>query len=157
LQEIGNGAPRVINTMPHNYLNLGLIATLFPQARIIHCRRNPVDTCVECYFQNFNKIPYATSWRHLALYYRQYQRLMQHWQKTLPVAIHEVQLEKLLANPEQETQKLAEYCGLEWSPRLIDFHRERSTTRHISQQEVRRPLAPFASWPRDRYREHLRS
>ena len=91
---------RIVDKMPHNYLHLGLIAMLFPRARIIHCRRDPMDVCASAYFQNFKWMPHAASLDDIAFYHRQYARLMDHWRRVLPVPIHEVVYEELVADPE---------------------------------------------------------
>src|SRR5262249_2670141 len=78
-----------------NFMHLGLIATLFPRARIIHCRRDPLDVCLSCYFQNFQNVDFAWSLEDIGAYYRSYDKLMGHWSRVLPVPMHEVQYEEL--------------------------------------------------------------
>ena len=99
-------ASRIVDKMPHNYLHLGLIAMLFPCARIIHCRRDPMDVCASAYFQNFKWMPHAASLEDIAFYHRQYARLMEHWRRVLPMPIHEVVYEELVANPEAVSRAL---------------------------------------------------
>ena len=95
--EVGALAPhaaRITDKMPHNFERLGLIALLLPKARVIHCRRDPRDTCVSCYMQHFqDRHAYNRDLRALGLYYRQYERLMAHWRAVLPHPPLEVQLE----------------------------------------------------------------
>ena len=81
----GAGALRTIDKMPQNFLHLGMIAVLFPRARIVHCRRDPMDSCVSAYVQNFLRVAFTTSLEDLGFYYRQYERLMAHWRRVLPV------------------------------------------------------------------------
>ncbi len=83
--------------MPHNFEHLGLIALLFPNARIVHCRREPIDTCLSCFMRYFNKAHgYNTDLSTLGLYYREYLGLMRHWEQTLPLPVHEVKYEQLV-------------------------------------------------------------
>ena len=87
--------------MPQNYLHLGLIAALFPRARILHCRRDPMDVCASAYFQNFKWLPSCASLEDIAFYHQEYARLMEHWRRVLPVPIHEVgNTKSLVADPE---------------------------------------------------------
>ena len=80
---------------------IGLIGLLFPNARIIHCRRDPIDNCVSCYVHSFSKAhSYNTDLKTLGLYYREYHRLMQHWSKVLPGLIFETRYETLVADQE---------------------------------------------------------
>src|SRR5260370_26452610 len=98
LRQIGGDGVRIIGKLPHNFLHLGSICALFRRARIIHCRRDPLDVCLSCYFQDFREVSYASSLEDLGFYYRQYERLMAHWRKVLPLAVHEVIYEDLVAN-----------------------------------------------------------
>src|SRR5439155_9713955 len=84
-------ALRVVDKMPHNFLLLGFVALLWPKARIIHCSRNPADTCLSCYQNTLNDThSYSRDLSHLGLYYREYRRLMEHWKKVLPVPVYEL-------------------------------------------------------------------
>ena len=132
---------RVTDKMPVNFLYLGLIALLFPKAHIIHCRRNPLDTCLSCYFQNFSgNHPYASDLQNLGQYYRQYQRLMAHWYDVLSVRVHTVDYEQLVAEPETTSRGLLNHVGLEWQDSCLQFHRTQRTVQTASLVQVRRPL-----------------
>src|SRR5262245_59358707 len=101
--------------MPLNFLGLGFIATLFPRARIVHCRRDPVDTCLSCYFRDFTaSFTFKYNLDHLGTYYREYERLMEHWRRVLPVPIFEQQYEELTNEPEAISRRLVAFCGLPW-------------------------------------------
>jgi tetratricopeptide (TPR) repeat protein len=130
-----------IDKAPLNFLHLGLLALLFPQAHIIHVQRDPLDTCLSCYFQNFNAAqPYTSRLEDLAAFYQQYQKLMAHWQQHLPLNIHTVQYEQLVQQTETETKKLVEFLGLEWEEQCIEYYK---TTRRIStasQWQARQPV-----------------
>ena len=134
-------APRVIDKMPHNFLLLGFIALLFPKARIVHCRRDPMDNCVSCYTHRFNKAHgYSTDMKTLGLYYREYRRLMQHWRKVLPLKIFELDYEEMIADQEKMSRKLIDFAGVEWDDACLNFHETERTVRTLSRWQVRQPI-----------------
>ncbi len=134
-------AERIVDKMPHNFLHLGLIAMLFPQARIIHVMRDPLDTCVSCYFQNFGgRHSYAYDLEALGFYYRQYQRVMQHWREVLQLSMYELRYEDLVEKPEQVSRALLEFIGLPWEERCLEFHVARPVVATASYQQVREPI-----------------
>jgi hypothetical protein len=97
---------------------------MFPKARIIHCRRDPRDTCLSCYFQNFrigNR--YAYDLAHLGFYHRYYQALMRHWRDILGIEMLEIDYERLVAEPEPAIREIIAYCGLPWDAACLDFHK----------------------------------
>ena len=129
-------AQRVVDKMPGNFLYLGLIHAALPKARIIHLQRNPLDTCLSIYFQNFGVIhSYAHDLEDLAHYYGEYLRVMEHWRVTLPPGVLlEVPYEGLVAEPEAWSRRMVEFVGLPWDPTCLEFHR--ST----------RPVSTFSKW-----------
>ncbi len=133
-------ARRVTDKMPANFLHLGLIAQLFPGARIIHCIRDPMDTCLSCYFQNFVTISYSYDLSHLGFYYRQYERIMAHWRKALDIPMMEVRYEDLVENQEDISRALVDFCGLAWDERCLRFHQTRRVVATASYDQVRQPL-----------------
>jgi tetratricopeptide (TPR) repeat protein len=133
-------ASRIVDKMPHNYLHLGLIAMLFPRARIVHCRRDPLDVCASAYFQNFKWMPHAASLEEIAFHHGQYERLMEHWRHVLPLAIHEVVYEELVADPPTVSRGLVAACGLDWDERCLSFHRTDRVVQTASKLQVRRPI-----------------
>jgi hypothetical protein len=152
----GGAALRVIDKMPFNYLHLGLIATLFPQARIVHCRRDAMDTCVSCYFHNLAEpLGFTVDLGHLGAYYRGYERLMAYWKAVLPLPIFELQYEELTAAPEAVSRRLVAYCGLEWDERCLRFHETQRAVNTPSMLQVRRPIYRSAVGRWKRYAAHL--
>ena len=142
--------------MPDNFRFLGFIELLFPGARIIHCRRDPVDTCLSCYFQNFEGgHAYSYDLRNLGMYYRMHERLMEHWVKTLDLSILEVQYEKLVGNPEQLSRALLEFCGLEWSPECLQYFDQERSVVTASFDQVRQPIYRRSVGRWKNYEEHL--
>ncbi len=140
---LASGEPRLTDKMPSNFLYLGLIALLFPGAHVIHCRRHPLDTCLSCYFQKFNHLPFSFNLENLGHYYQEYQRLMAHWQacgSELPVRLFEVDYEHLVGNLESTSRALVEHCGLAWDERILEFHTTLRPVRTASLWQVRQPI-----------------
>jgi Flp pilus assembly protein TadD len=156
LTEIGKGAARVIDKLPHNYRHLGALCALFPRARVVHCRRDARDVCLSCYFQNFTGLNFTCSLEHIGFCYRQYERLMRHWRETLPLQLYEVQYEELIADPERVSRELVGFCGLDWDDRCLAFHQNARAVQTASKLQVRRPIyaTSVARWKR--YEKHLR-
>ena len=131
----------VTDKMPGNFLYLGLIALMFPQAVILHCQRDPMDVCLSCYFQNFSgDHAYAFDLQNLGLYYQQYQRLMAHWKQVLPVDVLDISYETLVNEPEMQIGRILEFTGLEWQQSCRDFHQTRRAVNTASLVQVRQPM-----------------
>lgn len=133
---------RVIDKTPGNFLHLGLIHAALPDARIIHMRRHPLDTCLSIYFQHLEGFhTYACDLDNLAHYYAQYRRLMQHWHAVLPAtAILEVSYEELVADTESCSRRMLDFVGLPWDPRCLEFHRTERTILTASKWQVRQAI-----------------
>lgn len=131
----------ITDKMPHNFLQLGLIAMLFPNVKIIHTKRDPIDTCLSIYFQNFNDIhSYAADLTDLAFYYKQYERLMQHWHTLLPGRILDINYEDTINDPEYWSRQLISHIGLEWNDACLAPHKLERAVKTISQWQVRQPI-----------------
>jgi tetratricopeptide (TPR) repeat protein len=155
LAKPGQGAARVINKTLQNSLHLAMIATLFPRARIIHCRRDPLDVCLSCYFTNFPTIPFASCLEDIGTYYRCHAKLMAHWSRVLPGRIHEVCYEELIHDQEAVTRRLLAYCGLDWNERCLAFFNTRRVVRTASWLQVRNPISAQAIGRWKHYRHRL--
>jgi Flp pilus assembly protein TadD len=156
LRQRGPTAARVVDKMPVNFLWLGLIATLLPRARIIHCRRDPLDTCLSCYFQNFSQLnAFTLDLQHLGAYYREYERQMAHWAEVLSLPIFELSYEELTADQEAVSRRLVAFCGLEWDDRCLRFHETERLVRTASRLQVRKPMYRSAVGRWKRYESHL--
>ncbi len=142
LDGISAEAPRITDKMPFNFLWLGLIHTLFPNAAIIHCRRNPVDVCLSIFTRNFQTpMVFAAERRNLVHYYRQYERMMDHWRAVLPAGrMLEVDHETLVGDPEAGTRRLVEFCGLEWDDACLRPELNERAVRTASSWQVRQPI-----------------
>jgi tetratricopeptide (TPR) repeat protein len=142
LQTLGPGAARVTDKMPGNVFQLGLIAVLFPRARVIFCRRDPRDTCLSCYFQWFpsSRLLYTYDLADCGRQYLQTERVIAHWLKALPLPMMEMKYEELVADQEGRSRRLIEFLGLPWDPACLQFHRTRRTVTTASVWQVRQPM-----------------
>jgi tetratricopeptide (TPR) repeat protein len=156
LRELGGTAIRVTDKMPYNFLNLGLIALVFPRARIIHCVRDPIDTCLSCYFQNFRRGNFFSfDLGHAGLYYRQYERLMAHWGEVLDLPILEVRYEEHVAEPERMCRGMLEFLELDWDPACLRFHESSRFTKTASRDQVREPIYTSSAGRWRNYERHI--
>jgi tetratricopeptide (TPR) repeat protein len=140
LRRLHAAALRIVDKMPDNYFSLGLLATLFPRAKLIHCRRDLRDVAVSCWMTHFEAIRWANDPQYLASRFQQYQRLMEHWRKVLPVPLLEVDYEETVADLEGVARKLVAWCGLEWEPACLEFQRAKRPVRTVSAVQVRQPV-----------------
>ena len=134
-------AARITDKMPGNFHHVGLIATLFPNAKIIHCRRDPRDTCLSIFFGDFvGNHPYSYDLTNLGRYYRQYERVMAHWHDVLPGRILDVKYENLVDKQEDWSRRMVKFCGLDWESGCLDFHKNTRNVRTRSNAQVRQPI-----------------
>jgi tetratricopeptide (TPR) repeat protein len=142
IRTLAPSAARITNKTPENFRLAGLIHLALPNARIIHTRRDPVDTCLSCFCQLFaGDLRYTYGLDELGRYYRAYDALMAHWRAVLPpAAFLEVQYESVVADLEGEARRIVSHCGLDWDPRCLDFHRTQRPVRTASMAQVRHPL-----------------
>jgi len=132
---------RITDKMPGNFKYTGYIACLFPNAKIIHCKRNPLDACLSMYFQAFNAgHRYSFDLENLGHWYKDYLCLMEHWHKLLGDRIYNLNYEDLVNNTEETAKKLLAYCGLEWNDQCLQFYATRREVKTASQWQVRQPI-----------------
>ena len=136
----GPRRPRVADKMTDNYLYLGLLAILFPNATFIHSRRDLRDVAVSCWITNFRSIRWTNDPQHMAHRFQQYLRLMDHWRTVLPAPIHEVDYEETVDDLEGVARRLVAACGLDWEPACLEFHRTERPVRTASLAQVRQPI-----------------
>ena len=150
------GAQRAVDKMPHNFRWLGFIRLCFPNAKIIHCARHPLDCFVSAY-QNEMSAAHDYSYEQVRYgeYYISYLRLMEHWKKTMPDNIYESRYEELTANPETEVRKMLGFLGLPWEEACLSFHERSGTVKTFSRMQVRNPIntGSIARWRK--YEKHL--
>lgn len=135
-------ARRMTDKMPGNFFMVGLIHLMLPNAKIVHVTRNPMDTCLSCFTRLFHHGQEQTyDLAELGRYYRQYQRLMDHWRRVLPPgAFLDIRYEDLVADTEAQARRLLDYCGLEWDAACLDFHTTKRKVRTASITQVRQPI-----------------
>lgn len=132
--------PHVADKMPDNYSQLGYLAAVFPKAKFIHCRRDVRDIALSCWITNFKSIRWACDLEHIATRLQQYQRLMEHWRKVLPVNVLEVNYEDTVSDLEGVARKLLDHCGLEWHEACLEPHKTKRPIRTASVVQVRKPV-----------------
>ena len=134
-------AARITDKLPSNFRFIGFIRMALPNARIIHTRRDPLDTCISCFSRLFGKKSFTSDLGTLGRYYRTYDTLMAHWREVLPPgAMLEVQYEDMVADFENQARRLVAYCGLEWDERCLAFHETQRPVRTASVTQVRQPI-----------------
>ncbi|MEK9751918.1 MAG: sulfotransferase [Rhodospirillaceae bacterium] len=159
LERLGAGstdAKRIVDKTPFQFFHLGLIRRLFPKAAIVHCRRDPLDTGLSCYMQNFTEAyPWSCDLGHIGGYIDTYLRLMAHWRNVLGGAMVEIDYELLVSEPEPHIRRLLEAVGLDWNPACLEFHRTDRVVYSASNWQVRQPLYRSAVGRVAHYDAHL--
>lgn len=134
-------ALRVTDKLPHNFVHLGLIEMLFPQARVIHCLRDPLDTCLSIWFHKFNTSHlYARDLYSLGRYYRAYEKQMAHWAAALTLPLMTLRYEELVEDVEGQSRRLVDFCELDWDDACLQFHTHERTVNTPSHAQVRQPI-----------------
>lgn len=144
LHALREGAPRgrlrIVDKAPLNFFHLGFAALLFPNARVIHCRRDLRDTALSIWFENFNaEQRYATDFDDLAFFAGQYRRLMAHWHQHLPLQMLELDYEDTVADVPLQARRMTAFLGLPWDAACVDFHRNSRAVQTPSRWQVREP------------------
>ena len=124
IRDLAPKAERITDKMPLNFRFAGLIHLALPHARIIHVRRDPIDTCLSCFSKLFaGDQPYSYDLAELGRFYRYYEALMEHWRRVLPPGVMlEVQYEEVTDDLEGQARRLVAHCGLEWDDACLSFH-----------------------------------
>jgi tetratricopeptide (TPR) repeat protein len=151
-----SGAPHFIDKMPNNFPNIGLLALILPNARIVDARRHPLDACVSCYRQLFAKgQAFTYDLTEIGEYYLQYQRLMDHWAEVLPGKVLTVQYEDVVHDFEPQVRRLLEFCGLPFEDACLRFHESDRPVRTPSSEQVRQPIYDRSVGQWRHYEAHL--
>jgi tetratricopeptide (TPR) repeat protein len=158
LERSSGDAVRVVDKSTFNTDHLGLIHSVFPRARLVYVQRDPVDTCLSCYFQDFaNVANFTMDLSDLAHYYREHHRLISHWRAVLPEgALLVVPYAELVADPETWSRRIVEFIGLEWDPRCLDFHQTQRSVLTASHWQVRQPMYSRSVGRWRSYEKHIR-
>jgi tetratricopeptide (TPR) repeat protein len=154
LRNFGGGAVRVTDKMPDNVLHLGIIAVLFPSARVVFCRRDARDTCLSCFFHREGNA-FSYDLVDCGQRYLEIERLAAHWRSVLPLSMLTVDYEDLIGDPEGESRRLIEFLGLDWEPRCLDFQYTERPVFTGSSWQVRKPIFSRSVGRWRRYEQHL--
>lgn len=156
LRSLNPQAARVLDKLPANLHRLGLIAVLFPNARILFCRRDARDTCLSCFFHSFpvgNN--FSSDLADCGSYQRENDRLADHWLRVLPLQMLEVRYEELASNLEPQSRRLIDFLGLPWHAACLEFHRAKNTVLTLSAWQVRQPIYQKSIGRWRHYQQHL--
>jgi len=145
----------IVDKMPLNFRYIGFILTVFPDAKILHMRRDPMATCWSIYKSFFNGNAYSFNQKDLTHYYGLYKDLMDFWDKLFPNKIYNVCYEDLTADQEGETRNLLEYCDLEWDENCLNFHKNKTAIKTTSAMQVRQKMYQGSSEVWKKYEDYL--
>jgi tetratricopeptide (TPR) repeat protein len=155
-RDIRSDATYIVDKNPLNFRHLGFIAMLFPQARVIHCTRDPMDTGLSNYFVRFPlNLDYSFDLRNIGHFYREYARLMEHWRHVLPGKMMEISYEEMVLNTEKTARRALEFLGLEWDERCLSPHTNPCAVETASQWQARQPIYRNALERWRHYEKHL--
>jgi hypothetical protein len=140
LTAINASADRIVDKMPDNTAYLGLISTIFPHAKLIHCRRDLRDIGLSCWMTNFMHVSWACDPDWIAYRIAEHERLMSHWHAVLPIPVLEINYESTVADLEGSARALVDFCGLDWNASCLEFHKTQRAVRTSSVAQVRQPL-----------------
>jgi tetratricopeptide (TPR) repeat protein len=156
LRGLAGPSARVTDKLPSNIFYLGFATLLFPNAKIIYCERDPLDTFISGYFMRFRwPVAHTNGQRQFAHFYKTQQRLLTHWRQVLPVDILTVRYEDLLADQVGHTRRMLDFCGLPWEDACLEFHRSVRPVRTGSSAQVRKPLFHSSKRRAAPYRAYL--
>ena len=158
IHDLAPQATHVVDKLPANFTHIGLIHLMFPNARIVHAMRDPMDSCFSCYSRLFsgNNLGYTYNLGAVARYWVSYHQLMQHWHQALPPGrILDVSYEAMVSDFENQARRVVAYLGLPWDDRCLGFHDNRRVVKTASVAQVRRPIykTSVARWKP--YERHL--
>ena len=150
------GAERIVDKLPGNFINVGLILTIFPNATIIHAMRHPLDTCLSCFFQNFGEIRWSNDMAVIARIYALYRDVMDYWSSILPAGrIIDVSYEQLIEDPQSQGRRLVESCGLEWDDSILEFHKSKRVIKTASVWQARQRIYKSSKQRWMNYSSHI--
>ena len=153
---LAQGAAHVTDKRPDNFLHIGLIKTLFPNARIVHTTRNPLDNALSVYFLHLDqRMAYALDLADIGHYYGEYRRLMAHWKSMYGADILDFDYDTFVQEPRPAVEGLLEFCGLDWEEACLSFDRVNNAVRTASVWQVRQPVYRHASGRWQHYEQHL--
>jgi tetratricopeptide (TPR) repeat protein len=141
IRKYAKGEKHITDKMPDNFLRIGLIKTILPNAKVIHCTRNPMDNCFSIFKNDFKGLfKYAYDMDELGKYYKLYRDLMEYWEKNLPEFICSIKYEELVSDQESQTKNLLDFCNLSWDEACLSFHKTERRVGTSSLAQVRKPI-----------------
>jgi len=150
------GSIRVCDKMPENYYFAGFIAKALPGSKIIHCKRNPIDTCLSIYFQRFGpRLVYASDLEHCADQYLSYLKAVDHVKDTLGVEILDVQYEQTTSEPEPSIRRMLDHVGLPFDEACVNFHKSKKSVHTASVSQIRQPMYKTSTDRWRNYEKHI--
>ena len=157
LRSLAPSADRVCDKQLSNFQYLGVVSAVLPGARIVHVRRDPLDTCLSCYVNRFapGTAAYLSDLRSLGLFYNDYLAVMEHWRGVLDIPMLELDYEQLVADPDAECRRLVEFCGLPWDDRCLRFFESGREVLTLSRDQVNRPIYTSSVGRHRNYEKHL--
>lgn len=148
--------PRFTDKLPNNFVHIGFLSLILPNAKIINARRHPLDSCLGSYKQLFARgQPFTYDPFELAEFYLEYQRLMDHWHAVLPGKVLDVQYEDVVDDLETQVRRILEYCELPWDDRCLRFYETERAVKTASSEQVRQPIYSSARHKWRQYEQHL--
>jgi tetratricopeptide (TPR) repeat protein len=146
----------ITDKLPHNFLHVGLIKVILPNAKVVHCVRNPMDSCFSIFKQDFiGPHEYSYDLVELGQYYNLYQDLMAHWERVLAGFMYTFRYEDMVADQQKETKNLLDFCGLPWDEACLTFHKTERRVATASHAQVRQPIYRDSVGLWKRYEKHL--
>jgi tetratricopeptide (TPR) repeat protein len=146
---------RIICKQLINFFYIGFIHDMFPHARFIYMTRNPLDTCLSCFFHNFIDAPYTFDLSHVGKRYLICRRMMEHWQHLFPQQILTIEYEKLVAHPDTISHDIVAFCGLPWNEKCLSFFNTKRLVDTASSLQVRKPIHQRSVGIHKHYKQHL--
>lgn len=147
----------ICDKMPHNFVLIGLIKLIFPEAKIIYCKRDPIDNCFSLYSQKFTELSHQYSYNQtiLAKYYKLHKSMMDFWLNKFKKEIFVLDNEELVKDQEKISKQLIKFCNLDWEVQCLDFHKTKRQVRTASIEQVRQPINKKSIGAWKKYETHL--
>jgi tetratricopeptide (TPR) repeat protein len=158
INKFKNNGLQLTDKRPDNFLYLGIIKALMPKAKIIWTQRSILDNCLSVFFLRLgSSMPYATKLENIFHFYRQQEKLMNHWRTLFPDDIHEFNYDELIHAPESNIKNLLSFIKLPWEDRCLNFHEVENQVKTASVWQVRQPLYKSSSGRWKNYQQYLNS
>ena len=146
IEELNNSSPFFTDKELLNFINIGLILKLFPNAKIINCTRDPIENCWSIYKNFFPiKTKFVNDFKDITKFYRLYLNTMKFWKKEFPKNIFDLNYETLIENPKDQIEKILNFCDLEWDENVMNHHKNSRIIRTLSFDQANKPISKKVS------------